>query len=237
MGKAAGCVAGALLVVVVLFFVGIPAIAAAADTGTADGLCGPGGTAQTVTDQHLDAEQMANAATIVSVVQQRGIPARAAVISLATAYQETKFVNYTVHTDNTTSLGLFAQMTIYFGADVAVDPAKATGAFLDILIRQPNWQTRPLTDVAADVQKPYEPYRGLYAPMGTPSHPADHPAVDRHRRTRRPPVHPQPQRQQAFPCQPGSPRQGQWPRVCRARVPVATAAAPQGPPPPRDRTG
>ena len=54
-------------------------------------------------------------------------------------------------------------MTIYYGADVAADPARATGAFLDRLVQQPNWQNRPLTDVAADVQKPYEPYRGLYA--------------------------------------------------------------------------
>ena len=45
-------------------------------------------------------------------------------IALATAYQETKFVNYQHPTDATTSIGLFAQMTIYYGADVAADPAK-----------------------------------------------------------------------------------------------------------------
>ena len=162
MGKASGSAAAALLLVFALFFVGVPAIAAASQTST-DGVCGPGGTAQTILDQHLDAEQMANAATIVSVVQQRQLPTRAAVITLATAYQETKFVNYQHPTDATTSIGLFAQMTIYYTAAVAADPAKATGAFLDRLIQQPNWQTRALTDVAADVQRPYEPYRGLYA--------------------------------------------------------------------------
>jgi cell wall-associated NlpC family hydrolase len=108
-------------------------------------------------------EQQANAATIVATTQARGLPQRAAVIALATAYQETKFVNYLTHTDSTTSLGLFAQMTIYYGYDVATNPAKATSAFLDLLIQQPAWDTRPLTDVAADVQKPYGPYRGLYA--------------------------------------------------------------------------
>ncbi len=150
-----------MLLLVVVFVVGVPMAALGASTDT--GACGPGGTAQTVLDQHLDAEQMANATTIVQVTAARGLPQRAAVIALATAYQESKFVNYTVHTDNTTSLGLFAQMTMYYGADVAVDPAKATGAFLVRLIQQPNWATRPLTEVAADVQKPYEPYRGLYA--------------------------------------------------------------------------
>jgi cell wall-associated NlpC family hydrolase len=162
MGKAAGAAAAVMLLVVALFLVGIPAIAAAADTSTADGLCGPGGTAQNVTDQHLDAEQMANAATIVAVVQQRGLPARAAVISLATAYQESKFHNIVVAVDHD-SLGLFQQRVIYYTAAVAADPAKATSAFLDILIQQPNWQTRPLTDVAADVQQPLAAYRGLYA--------------------------------------------------------------------------
>ncbi len=162
MGKASGSAAAALLLVFALFFIGVPAIAAASQT-TTDGVCGPGGTAQTVLDQHLDAEQMANAAAIVSLVQQRQLPTRAAVIALATAYQETKFVNYLHPTDATTSIGLFAQMTIYYTAAVAADPAKATGAFLDRLIQQPNWQTRALTDVAADVQRPFEPYRGLYA--------------------------------------------------------------------------
>ena len=155
-----GTVAGLFLLLVV-FVIGIPltALGVSADPGA----CGPGGTAQTVAEQNLDPEQLANAATIVQVTAGRGLPQRAAVIALATAYQESKFINYQHPTDATTSIGLFAQMTIYYGADVAADPAKATGAFLDRLIQQPNWQTRPLTEVAADVPKPYEHYRGLYA--------------------------------------------------------------------------
>ena len=125
-------------------------------------MCGPGGTAQTVVDQQLDAEQLANAATMVQVVQTRGLPQRAAVISLATAYQESKFHNVLVAVDHD-SLGLFQQRVIYYTAVVAADPVKATGAFLDRLVQQPNWQTRPLTDVAADVQQPLAAYRGLYA--------------------------------------------------------------------------
>ncbi len=161
MGKASGCAAAALLLVFALFFVGVPAIAAASQTAT-DGVCGPGGTAQTVADQSLDAEQLANAGTVVQVVQGRRLPAYAATVALATAYQESKLHNITQAVDHD-SLGLFQQRVMYYTAAVAADPVKATNAFLDLLVQQPNWQTRPLTDVAADVQKPYEPYRGLYA--------------------------------------------------------------------------
>ncbi len=161
MGKASGCAAAALLLVFALLFVGVPAIAAGSQTAT-DGVCGPGGTAQTVADQSLDAEQLANAATIVQVVEGRGLPAYAATVALATAYQESKLHNITQAVDHD-SLGLFQQRAMYYTAAVAADPVKATNAFLDLLVQQPNWQTRPLTDVAADVQRPYEPYRGLYA--------------------------------------------------------------------------
>ncbi len=161
MGKASGCAAAALLLVFALLFVGVPAIAAGSQTAT-DGVCGPGGTAQTVADQSLDAEQLANAATIVQVVEGRGLPAYAATVALATAYQESKLHNITQAVDHD-SLGLFQQRAMYYTAAVAADPVKATNAFLDLLAQQPNWQTRRLTDVAADVQKPYEPYRGLYA--------------------------------------------------------------------------
>lgn len=111
----------------------------------------------------MTTDQKTIAATIVQVAHDRGLPPRAAIIGAATAYQESKFVNYLHHTDNTTSLGILGQMTIYYGYEVATTPALAIGAFYDRLIVQPSWQTRPLTDVAADVQRPYEPYRGLYA--------------------------------------------------------------------------
>jgi len=157
---AAVTAAGMCLLLALLIFA-VPAIAAGAPPVDAS-MCGPGGTAQTVADQSLDAEQLANAATIVQVVQGRGLPAYAATVALATAYQESKLHNITQAVDHD-SLGLFQQRVMYYAAAVAADPDKATNAFLDLLVQQPNWQTRPLTDVAADVQKPYEPYRGLYA--------------------------------------------------------------------------
>lgn len=128
----------------------------------ADGICGPGGTGQTVAETRLDAEQMANAALIVSVTHGRGLPPYAATVALATAYQESKLRNIQAAVDHD-SLGLFQQRVVYFTAAVAADPVKATNTFLDSLIHQPNWQTRPLTEVAADIQRPDPRYRDRYA--------------------------------------------------------------------------
>lgn len=162
MGKV-GAAAGALLLLLVALFLGGPAIVAAADdSDTTDASCGPGGTGQAVANQDLDAEQLANAATIVRVTGQRSLPPYAATIALATAYQESKLHNTTTQV-NHDSIGLFQQRVIYYAAAVAADPVKATGAFLDRLVQQPNWQTRPLTDVAADIQQPAAAFRGLYA--------------------------------------------------------------------------
>jgi len=158
--NAAAAAAAVLLLMAAVLF-GVPVVALGAQTQDY-GLCGPGGTAQTVLGEQLDAEQMANAATVVSVVQGRGLPTRAAVIAVATAYQESKLHNITQAADHD-SLGLFQQRAMHYTAAVAADPVKATNAFLDRLAAQPNWQTRPLTDVAADVQRPLEAYRGLYA--------------------------------------------------------------------------
>ena len=52
--------------------------------------CAGGGTAQQVAGIDLDAEQMGNAATITTVAADRSLPARAAVIAVATAYQESR---------------------------------------------------------------------------------------------------------------------------------------------------
>ena len=167
--RTATVIAAGMCLLLALLIAAVPAIAAGAPPVDAS-RCGPGGTAQTVADQSLDAEQLANAANIVQVVEGRGLPAYATTIALATAYQESKLHNVTQTVDHD-SLGLFQQQVMYFTSAVAADPVKATNAFLDLLVQQPNWQTRPLTDVAADVQKPYEPYRGLYAqwqPLAAP---------------------------------------------------------------------
>jgi cell wall-associated NlpC family hydrolase len=151
----------ALVVLPFAFLLTIPAIAAGSPTAT-DNICGPGGTGQSVANVALDAEQLANAATIATVTAGRSLPPYAATISLATAYQESTLHNITQAVDHD-SLGLFQQRVIYYTAAVAADPVKATNAFLDRLVTQPNWQTRPLSDVAADIQQPLAAYRDRYA--------------------------------------------------------------------------
>jgi len=151
----------ALVLLPFALLLAVPAIAAGSSPAT-NSICGPGGTGQSVADVALDAEQLANAATIVTVTQGRRLPPYAATVALATAYQESKLYNITQAVDHD-SLGLFQQRAIYYTAAVAADPVKANNAFLDRLVTQPNWQTRPLTDVAADIQQLLAAYRGLYA--------------------------------------------------------------------------
>ena len=158
-GWAAGAAAVVLLLALVIF--AVPAIAIGAPTASG-GPCGPGGTAQTVAAVNLDADQMATAATIIATTQARALPPYAATVALATALQESKLRNIT-QAVNHDSLGVFQQRASYYTAAVAADPVKATNAFLDRLTAQPDWQTRPLTDVAADVQQPASGLRDRYA--------------------------------------------------------------------------
>jgi hypothetical protein len=72
------------------------------------------------------------------------------------------FHNYLVFTD-ADSLGLFQQRVSYYSAPVTANPARATNAFLDRLVTVHGWATRPLTEVAADVQMPRLDLRGAYA--------------------------------------------------------------------------
>jgi peptidoglycan DL-endopeptidase CwlO len=125
-------------------------------------LCGPGGTAQTVGDVQLDAEQMGNAQTVVSAVAQRGLPSYAATVALATVAQESMFHNYLVFKD-ADSLGLFQQRIQFYTAAVAANPARATNAFLDRLVKVSGWGTLPLTEAAATVQRPRQDLRVAYA--------------------------------------------------------------------------
>jgi peptidoglycan DL-endopeptidase CwlO len=125
-------------------------------------LCGPGGTGQTVAAVQLDAEQMANAQTVVSTVARRELPAYAATVALATVAAESMFHNYLVFKD-ADSLGLFQQRVQYYTASVAANPAAATSAFLDRLLLVHGWMSLPLTEVASAVQMPRSDLRGAYA--------------------------------------------------------------------------
>ena len=124
--------------------------------------CGAGGTATAVGGVTLDAEQMANTQIIVATTAGRGLPAYAAVVAVAASYTEAKLRNDLVQQDSD-SAGLFQTRVGLHGKDVAEDPVKSTEWFLDALVQVPDWQRIPLTEAAAQVERPAEPYRDRYA--------------------------------------------------------------------------
>ena len=123
--------------------------------------CGTAGTATTIGNQRLDAEQMSNAQTVVTVTSGRRLPAYAAIIAVATAYQESKLRNVLVELDHD-SEGLFQLRVGLWTKAVADDPVRSTNWFLDRLAGVPNWQTIPLTVAAQAVQHSAHP--DAYAP-------------------------------------------------------------------------
>ena len=98
-------------------------------------------------------DQAANAATIAAVARSRGLPARATVVALATAQQESRLRN--LDYGDRDSLGLFQQRPSQgWGTEAQVqDPVYAAGAFFDHLVQVPGWETGRLTEVAQDVQR------------------------------------------------------------------------------------
>src|SRR5680860_1503239 len=66
------------------------AFLAATSLAAGSGSCGPAGPARQVAGVDLDAEQLANAGLITDVTYRGGLPARAAVIAVATALQESR---------------------------------------------------------------------------------------------------------------------------------------------------
>ena len=130
---------------------------------TAPGRCTVPGGAFT-----LSQEQAANATTIAGVARARHLPARAVVIALATAQQESRLRN--LHYGDRDSLGLFQQRPSQgWGTPAQIlDPTYAAGRFFDHLVQVPNWQTRPVTEAAQVVQRSAWPdaYR-KWAPMAS----------------------------------------------------------------------
>jgi|SRR6266496_1980320 len=101
----------------------------------------------------LDLEQAESAAIIAGVAVRRGLPARAATIALATAYQESGLRNLK-HGDRD-SLGLFQQRPSQgWGTEAQVrDPHYAAGKFYDALVKVPNYQQLAITVAADRVQR------------------------------------------------------------------------------------
>jgi hypothetical protein len=101
----------------------------------------------------LDAEQMANAATIAAVGIRRGMPERAVVVALATALQESKLHNLTG--GDRDSVGLFQQRPSQGWGTVEQirDPRYAARKFYASLKRVKGWQRMRVTDAAQRVQR------------------------------------------------------------------------------------
>jgi murein DD-endopeptidase MepM/ murein hydrolase activator NlpD len=105
----------------------------------------------------LSQAQTHNAAVIISVGQQMGVPPRGWVIAIATALQESalnNLGNLGARNDHD-SLGLFQQRpSMGWGTPAQVmDPAYASRKFYERMLQVSNWQGRPLTDVAQAVQR------------------------------------------------------------------------------------
>ncbi|WP_369136845.1 hypothetical protein [Modestobacter versicolor] len=119
-------------------------------------------------DVELTTEQAANAATIAAVARSRGLPARATVVALATAQQESRLRN--LDYGDRDSLGLFQQRPSQdWGTPEQVrDPVYAAGKFFDRLVEVPGWETGRLTEVAQAVQRSGFPeaYQ-QWEPLGT----------------------------------------------------------------------
>src|SRR6476646_9433554 len=95
----------------------------------------------------LSTEQAENAALIAAVAVQRGMPARAASIALATAYQESKL--YNLEQGDRDSLGLFQQR-----------PSQGWGTrqqilnpFYDALAKVNGYENMRITAAAQEVQR------------------------------------------------------------------------------------
>ena len=101
----------------------------------------------------LSVEQAENAALISGVAVGRGLPARAATIALATAYQESKL--YNLESGDRDSAGLFQQRPSQGWGSHAqvVDPYYAANAFYDALEKIDGYDTMRVTEAAQEVQR------------------------------------------------------------------------------------
>ena len=101
----------------------------------------------------LDPEQAQHAGLITAIGVSRGLPARAASIALATAYQESDLRN--LDSGDRDSLGLFQQRPSQgWGTEKQVqDPVYATNAFYDALVKVDGYESMEITVAAQEVQR------------------------------------------------------------------------------------
>lgn len=157
----AGLAVGGL--VVTQAAVAATALFSATTVGVIDGGClgdgGPGGGSQQIGQVAFSAEQMANVQTIVSTVQTRELPQRAAVIAVAAAIVESGLRDTT--SGDRDSLGLFQERPSegWGSPEDILNPVYATGKFLDHLVDIPNWAALPPGVAEQDVERSAFPDR------------------------------------------------------------------------------
>ena len=101
----------------------------------------------------LETEQARYAGLITAIAVGRGLPARAASIALATAYQESDIRN--LRGGDRDSLGLFQQRPSqgWGTPEEILDPVYATNAFYDALVRISGYEDMKITEAAQLVQR------------------------------------------------------------------------------------
>jgi hypothetical protein len=101
----------------------------------------------------LDLEQAENAGLIAAVSVQRGLPARAASIALATAMQESKLRN--LESGDRDSLGLFQQRPSqgWGTRQQILNPYYATNRFYDALVAVDGYDRMDIAAAAQEVQR------------------------------------------------------------------------------------
>ena len=101
----------------------------------------------------LEPSQARYAGLITAIAVQRGLPARAASIALATAYQESGLRN--LDGGDRDSAGLFQQRpsTGWGTLEEVRDPVQATNAFYDALVQVDGYEQLEITEAAQEVQR------------------------------------------------------------------------------------
>jgi hypothetical protein len=105
------------------------------------------------TSWYLEPDQADTAALLAATSLQRGLPARATTVALATGLQESKLRNID-HGDRD-SLGIFQQRPSqgWGTPEQLLDPVYSTNAFYDALLEVDGYQDLPVTEAAQAVQR------------------------------------------------------------------------------------
>lgn len=105
------------------------------------------------TQWSLNPEQAQNAALFAAMAAERGLPARAVTVAIATALQESKMIN--IDYGDRDSVGLFQQRPSqgWGSVEQIMDPVYSTGKFYDGLVKVDGYTKLEVTVAAQAVQR------------------------------------------------------------------------------------